>query len=395
MSVEGALSRGILHRAAAIIGVGHTNWVGDAERTKRGEKPHTGIGYAALAFLDALADAGLSQNDIDGLIVGPTVPYERMGEILGINPSWSGQADSGGAILQACMAIATGMAETIALVYGNDQRSAKVEYGGQNAASATNYLAYAYHAPWGMTSQGAIYALMARRYEALGGLTEAGLAQVSVALRASAMLNPNALLRNPLTVEEYMAQPYVCEPLRRPDYCLINDGGVALIITSAERARRVGNKAVHVHGIGRSDLNTDASSLQGRLTDFYYEGQRKAAAASFDMAGVGPSDIDVIQIYDSFSLHVPLALEGYGYCRRGDIARYLTEQGIGLSSSRPVNTSGGHLAESYMQGWNHQVEAIRQIRGACGARQVEGCRFVHYSADVAGKCVSIVYGPGD
>jgi acetyl-CoA acetyltransferase len=112
----------------------------------------------------------------------------------------------------------------------------------------------------------------------------------------------------------------------------------------------------------------------------------------FNMVGAGPKDMSCLQVYDSFSCHIPLALEGYGYCKVGEVGRFMRDHGISLAKGLPVNTSGGHLSESYMQGWNHQVEAVRQMRGECGARQVPNCRFVHYSSDVAGKAVSIVYG---
>src|SRR5690606_24653268 len=156
----------------------HTDWVGDYKRVRDGEKPHDSYGYAALAFKHALEDAGLKREDIDGLIVGPTTANERMGEILNINPRWGGQADAIQAILQAVMAIETGMAECVALVYGNDQRSAKVQYGGPAATGGGAFLSYVYHSPWGLTSQGALYALMFQRYKELLGITEADLGQV-------------------------------------------------------------------------------------------------------------------------------------------------------------------------------------------------------------------------
>jgi len=384
-----------MKKTAAIVGIGQTDWVGDDARVRAGEKPHAAIGYAAVAFRGALADAGIARDDIDGLIVGPTTAYERVGEILGINPRWGGQGDAGQAVIQACMAIENGLAEVIALVYGTDQKSAAVQYGGANAASGNNFLSYIYHAPWGFTSQGALYAMMIRRYQHVYGMTEAELGQVAVAQRRGAERNAQALMRKPMSIDGYLASRYVCEPARYPDYCLINDGGVALIIAEAGRARAMCKNPVYIHGLGRKDLNSGATSLEPRLTDFYLPAQRAAGAASFDMAGVGPKDMDSMQVYDSFSLHVPLALEGYGYCAPGEAGRFMKEQGIAFDGKLPINTSGGHLSESYMQGWNHQLEAVRQLRGTCGERQVKDCRFVHYSADVAGKALSIVYGRGD
>jgi acetyl-CoA acetyltransferase len=148
---------------------------------------------------------------------------------------------------------------------------------------------------------------------------------------------------------------------------------------------------VYVEAIARSELNRNATSLEPRLTEFYLPAQQRAARQLFDTAGIEPEDVDVVQIYDSFSMHVPLALEGYGYCPVGEVGRLLADTGIGPGGGLPVNTSGGHLSESYMQGWNHQVESVRQARGECGPRQVEDCRFVHYSSDVAGKAMSILY----
>ncbi|MGH7114353.1 MAG: thiolase family protein [Stellaceae bacterium] len=376
---------------AAVVGVGHSDWVTDYARTRAGDTPHDSYGYAAIAFRAALADAGIAREEIDGLIVGPTTAYERTGEILGINPRWGGQADAMLAVIEACTAIRAGLAEVVALVYGNDQRSAAIQYGGPQAMGGELFLSYVYHAPWGFTSQGALYAMMFRRYMAMTGCSEAELGEVAVAQRLAASLNPHAIMRKRLTLEDYLGARYICEPLRLFDYCLINDGGVALIIAESGRAQRISASPVFIQGVGRYDLNRGATSLEPRLTDFYRPAQRKVAEQVFGMAGAGPGDIDAFLVYDSFSCHVPLALEGYGYCGTGEAGRFMTEEGISLAGRLPVNTSGGHLSETYMQGWNHQVEAVRQVRGACGERQVPGCRRVHYSSDVAGKAVSIIY----
>jgi acetyl-CoA acetyltransferase len=380
-------------RAIAIVGVGDTDYAADFAHAKAGEKPADSYGYAALAFSRALADAGLVRDDVDGLIVGPTIAQERTGEILGLDVRWGGQADAMTAVLEAAVAISTGRAETIALVYGNDQRTAGTAYGGAEAMGGGAFLSYVYHAPWGFTSQGALYALMWRRFMEVHGLTEADLGQVAVAQRIGASLNPNALMRKRITIEDYLASKYICEPLHLLDYCLINDGGVSLIITTAERAARMQNaRPVYIHGLGRFDLNRGATSLEPRLTEFYRPAQRRAGDDAWNMAGVGPRDMSCLQIYDSFSPHIPLALEGYGYCGYGEAGRFMRDTGISLERGVPVNTSGGHLSESYMQGWGHQVESVRQLRGICGERQVPDCNFVHYSSDVAGKAVSIIYG---
>jgi acetyl-CoA acetyltransferase len=381
-----------LKRAAAVVGVGHSDWVRDWGRVRAGERPADSAGYAMEAFRNALADAKLTRDDIDGLIVGPTTAYERMGELLGLNPRWGDQADAVLAMVQAVAAVESGLAETVALVYGNDQRSVGTQYGGPQAMGGDAFLSYVYHSPWGLTSQGALYALTFRAWAHARGVSEAELGEVAVAQRGWSSLNPNAIQRKRISVEDYLASPYVCEPLHLFDYCLINDGGVALIVTTAERARRVSDRPVFIEAVGRRDLNRGATSLEPRLTEFYLPAQQDCARQAYEMAGFGPEDIDVFQVYDSFSVHVPLALEGYGYCAVGDAGKFLRESGIGPGGKLPTNTSGGHLSETYMQGWAHQVECVRQVRGECGARQVEGCRRVHYSSDVAGKAVSVIYG---
>lgn len=381
-----------MKRSAAVIGVGHTDWVGDWKRVRAGERPDDCYGYAAGAFRNALQDAGIGRDKIDGLIVGPTTAYERMGEVLKMNVRWGDQADAVLSVVQAVQAIETGAAEVVALVYGNDQRSVGTQYGGPQAMGGDLFLSYVYHAPWGMTSQGALYAMTFRRYAEQYGITERELGHVAVAQRQGAARNPNAIQRKEITLDDYMNARYITEPLRLFDYCQINDGGVALIIAEAEVAKKLSDRPVWIEGTGRFDLNEGATSLEPRLTDFYRPAQQAAAEQVFGMAGVEPKDIDVFQVYDSFSVHIPLALEGYGYCDVGGAGKFMSEQGIGLAGKLPTNTSGGHLSETYMQGWAHQIECVRQIRGECGDRQIENARRVHYTSDVAGKAVSIIYG---
>jgi len=381
-----------IKRAAAVVGIGQTDWLGDYEKTKKGERPADSYGYGARAFVNALSDAGIDRSEIDGLIVGPTTAYERMGEILGLETRWGGQADAVQAMMQAVMAIETGMAKVVALVYGNNQRSGGTQYGGPDASGAASFLSYVYHAPWGLTSQGALYAMMLRAYMHERGFTERDMGQVAVAQRGWSSMNPDAVMQAKVTLDDYLASRYVCEPLHLLDYCLINDGGVALIVAEASIAKKMSKHPVFIEALGRSDLNKGATILEPRLTNFYLPAQQQCAEQVFNMAGIGPKDIDVAQIYDSFSVHVPLALEGYGYCPVGEVAKFMAEQGIGPGGKLPVNTSGGHLSDSYMQGWNHQIESVKQVRGTAGKRQVENCRFVHYSSDVAGKCSSIIYG---
>lgn len=381
-----------LRKVAAVVGIGQTDYVEDHARVRAGEKPYDNYGYGAVAFRRALADAGIDRSEVDGLILGH-MAYERGGELLGISPRWGGTAGAVEAVVQACMAIACGFAEVVALVYGNDQRSAKVQYGGPEAMGGDMMLSYVYHSPWGLTSQGALYAMMQRRYMETTGSSSADLGQVAVGQRAWASTNPAAVMQKPITLDDYLAAEYIAEPLRLFDYCMINDGGVALIIAEAERAKRIaGRRAVPIAAMGRADMNEDATSLKPRLIDFYRPGQRKCAEQVYGAAGLGPEDIDGLLVYDSFACHVLYALEGFGFCGIGEAGRFLRETGNGPGGGLPINSHGGHLSESYMQGWGHQLEAVRRLRGEAPGPQYARSRNVQYISDVGGKVFSLIYG---
>jgi acetyl-CoA acetyltransferase len=375
-----------------VVGLGETDYRADYQAAKSGQaNAKDSYGLAALAFKRALDDAGLKKGDIDGLVVGPSIAIERTGEVLGLDTRFSAQADAVNAVMQAMLAIHAGLAECVALVYGNAQRSSAVQYGGPQAMGGERFLAYVYYAPWGLTSQGALYAMMASRYAADTGFTPEDLGRFVVAQRAFACLNEAAIMTAPLSLDDYLAARFICEPLRLFDYCLVNDGGVALILTTRDRARSLETPLVSIAGIGRSELHQNATSLKPRLLDFYHAAHTQAAEQVYGMAGVGPSDVDLVQVYDSFSIHVPVALEGFGFCRPGEAQSLARSGATAPGGAIPVNTSGGMLSESYMQGWNHQIEAVRQLRGRAGARQVGGARHAQYLSDVAGKAASIIY----
>jgi acetyl-CoA acetyltransferase len=367
----------------AVVGVGHTRY------GKLPEYNAYELGFWALK--EALADCGLRFEDIDGLIVNRIPDYQRFCEIAGLNPSYvnitPGQGRFSGICIETAAAlIQGGLATTVALVYGNNGRSGGDRYGGvgdtYGSGGGGQWFAY------GMTSPRAFHALMARRHMELYGTTADQLGTVSKTFRDHAALNPSAVMRTPFTLAEYHASRFICEPLHLLDYCLINDGGVALILTSGERARDLAQPAVHVRGYGM------ATALAGSSfppADFWHAPMRQAAAKSFDMAQVERSDISALMIYDNFTPTVLFCLEGFGYCGEGESGPFVAEGQLALGARYPTNTSGGHLSESYMQGWALNLEAVLQVRGACGERQVRDCTFAHYMA-AAPVVTSIIYG---
>jgi acetyl-CoA acetyltransferase len=267
---------------AVLIGVGDTDYRVDWDRHRAGQPTMSSSGLARLAFCRAIEDAGITYADVDGLYVGVPLTYEPTAEMLGLNVRWASGGDSAQAVQDAAYAIDAGAVDCVALVHGNDQRSRRVAYGGPGASYGDQFLSYVYYEPWGLTSQGALYALVAQRYLLEFGHDETMLAEVAVAQRMHALLNPNAVMREPLTAEDYLASRHIVEPLRLFDYTLVNDGGVALVMASREFAECQGllDRAVQICGLGRSDLNVGATSLEPRLVDYYHPAHTQAATAS-------------------------------------------------------------------------------------------------------------------
>ena len=388
---------GPLKDTVSIVGVGETDYAKDyrdegGRAREKGAVKYDSYTLAARALKRALDDAGLTKDDLDGLGTSG-ISGERASEIFGLNPSWSGSGDASSLIIDATLAINAGLCSTVALVYGNAQRSMDTAYGGSRVTGG-GITSYFYYAPWGLTSQGALYALFFKRHQLLYGTTEEQLAAVSVAFRKHASMNPNAVMQKPITKEDYLSAPYIAEPLRLYDYCLINDGGVAIILQRADMARDARQTPILLSGFGWSELNVDATQLRPRLKHFYHPAHHEVAAQVYPMAGVTPKDIDVFATYDSFSIHLLASLEGFGFCGEGESGAWIQDGRIEVGGELPCNTSGGMLSESYMQSWNHQPELVRQLRGGLGKRQVQGAEVAQYVHDVAGKCRSLIYTKG-
>ena len=373
-----------LRDRTAVVGVG---------ASPQGTFPDSDAYTLALqAFEIALGECGLTRNDIDGLIVqGPGgISFSRMGEMLGINPIVGGNFDVGGPatgplIQYAAMLITSGMCETVALLYGNASRTEGRKFGGATTVSPGNEYSTAFYY-YGLTSPGAASAFQARLHFDTYGTTSAQLAAVPIAQRKHAILNPQAIKKEPLTVEKHQQSKFICEPLHVYDYCLINDGGVALIITSAERAKDMPKKPVFITGMGRQDTYRNSSLPNVNL---WRDSMPKAADMVYGMADVTRADVDAVMIYDSFSINIWFSLENFGFCREGEAGDFTQGGRIELGGELPVNTHGGHLSESYMQGWLHQVEAVRQLRHECGERQVKDAELIQYicRANVASSLI--------
>lgn len=350
----------------AVIGVGNTAYGSFPEMDE--------YSLGAQAFSRAIDDCGISKNQIDGLLVCRIPSYVRMGEVLGLDPQWTitlpghGRM-SGMAIVDAMLALATGQAKYVALIYANIGKSRRVNYGGDENPSMWD--------PWGYTSPGAAHAMMFRRHMELYGTTTRQLAEVSVAFRYHASLYPDAVMKKPITIEDHEESRPIAAPLRLLDYCLITDGAVCIILTTAERARDARKTPVLISGIGALDQFSD-SAIPMFSHDCRYEATRFAGTKSYEMAGLCCEDVDALMAYDNFSPSVLFSLEGLGFCGRGEAGSFVEGGTLRLGGKLPTNTDGGHLSNSYMQGWALNVEAVRQIRGECGERQVPDCEVVQY-----------------
>ena len=326
------------------------------------------------AITRALADAGLSLSDVDGLATSGVSRFSatQVADYLGIQPSWSDSTFAGGSayemyIARASQAIAAGQASTIVISFASNQRSARSRSLGGVVETHTPEAQF--ESPYGPLFPLSYYAMAAQRYMHDYGATRADLAQVAVLAREWALLNPKAFRYDagPLTVDEVLAAPMISSPLTTADCCLVTDGGGAVVVTSLERARDLAKPPVQILGYGESTTNTSMSQVPLLPTGAVASGK-----AAFSRAGLSPSDVDVVALYDSFTITVLLSLEALGFCEPGEAASLVASDRVRPGGDIPLNTSGGGLSYCHpgQYGVLLLVEAVRQLRGEAGARQV-------------------------
>jgi acetyl-CoA acetyltransferase len=347
----------------------------------------------AQAVYRALDDAGISLSEVDGLYA--TTTQSRMAtislaEYLGISPRVHDCSHLGGAsfefhVASAQAAIEAGRCSVAVIAYGSTQRTA-----GRGGLPAGEYIPH--EAPFRPLAPISSYALAASRHMHEFGTTREQLAEVAVAARQWAALNPKAFRHDPLTVADVLNARRVSSPFGVLDCCLFTDGGGALVLVSAERARTMARTPAYVLGVGGAITHQHISGMP----DLTVTGARESGAVAFAMAGLRPPDIDVVELYDAFTITPILFLEDLGFCAKGEGGRFVSDGAIAPGGRLPVNTNGGGLSYCHpgMYGIFLLIEAVRQLRGECGGRQVGNCRFAlaHGNGGVLSAQATVILG---
>lgn len=349
--------------------------VGAAETTKMGKIPDVSVlGLHADAALNAMKDAGLKPSDIDGVATAGVSPVE-LAQYLGITPTYADGTSVGGCsfmlhVRHAAAAINAGLAKTILITHGESGRS-RVGAGGfgRNASSLMGQ----FEMPYGVTSPPTMFTIPVLRYMKTYGVTEEDLAMVAVVQREWAALNPRSSFKDPITVDDVLNSPMIAWPFRMLMCCLVTDGGGALIVTSADRAKDFPNKPVYVLGTGESVETPMVSQMEDFNSSKAF---RVSGKKAFDEAGIKHADVDHLMIYDAFA-HLPLyGLEDLGFVKPGEAKDFVRERNTAIGGKLPMNTNGGGLSymHSGMYGMYALMESVRQMRGTAAA-QVDGAKI--------------------
>jgi 17-hydroxy-3-oxo-4-pregnene-20-carboxyl-CoA lyase len=368
---------------AAIVGIGHTAY---AKRSGISEQR-----AAVEAISAALDDAGLGPQDIDGLARFDIETVNELALLYGMGIRhlrfFAGVPSGGGAVagtlILAAMAIATGQAEVVVCYRARNRgkqssAGAKPLQGGRPWSKTPAQLTdlYQYHVPFGLITPAQEMAMIYRRHMHEFGTTSEHFGAVAVAQRAHAARNPDAVMRAPITLADHQASRWIAEPLRLLDCCLETDGACAVVVTSAARARDTRQRPAYILAGAQAE-----GPIHIQLADYFTHWQehtagRYVAEQLYAMAGAGPADVDAAMFFDHFSPAVILSLEDYGFCARGEGGPFVAAgEHAWPHGSLPVNTHGGSLSEAYIHGYNHILEAVRQLRGTA-ACQVEDAELV-------------------
>ncbi|MDR3448606.1 MAG: thiolase [Alphaproteobacteria bacterium] len=374
-----------LRGKAAVVGVG---------LSRTGEvRGFNSLELMAEASMNALADCGLSLKDVDGLFVGSTtnaMATVSAAEFLGIRPRYAAGTFIGGAAfvanaIDATMALNAGLCDVALIAYGSNQRTA----GGKLVViSEQQPYEMDYKPVYPITS----YALAAARHMHQYGTTREHLAEVAVAARQWARLNPRAFRREPLSIDEVLASQIIARPLSKLDCCLVTDGGAAAIMVRSERAKDFPRKPAYF--LGGAAETTHRQIAQ--MPDLTVTGAARSGPRAFEMARLAPADVDVVQLYDAFTINTIMFLEDLGFCPKGEGGRFVSGGNIAPGGSLPVNTNGGGLSCVHpgMYGLFLLVEAIEQLRRCGGDRQVANAdvALIHGNGGVLSSQVTAIFG---
>jgi len=349
----------------------------------------------------ALADAGLTKDDVDGFMstgMG-TLPPVEVSEYLGLRPTWVDSTGVGGSswevfVEHAVAAIESHLADTILIVYGSTAR-ADLKKGLRRANLAFSSRGPSqYDAPFGHTLI-AKYAMTARRHMHEFGTTIEQLAEIAVSTRYNASLNPDAYYRDLITIDDVAGSGLIADPLTKLHCCIRSDGGGAIVVTRGDRARDLPKPPVWVLGTGGAASHTTMSEWE----DFTQSPAVTSGKLAFGRAGLTPADVDVCQLYDAFTPMVLLTFEALGFCGKGEGGAFVEDGKLRVGGGLPTNTDGGGLSSCHpgMRGMFLLVEATKQLRGECGPRQVEGAEVacVNGTGGWFTSASTVILGTGD
>ena len=359
-----------LRDKACITGIGETAY----------QRGSTGTAFELQieSSLKAIADAGLDPKEIDGVIpigiVSGTaddfidnfgLPDLRFSALIP-----HGGASPAMALQCAAAAVASGVCDHVLITFGRNVSAGSNKAGARIHTMPQFHYVTEFEYPMGSIAPAQIYAPMARRHIELYGTTVEQFGAVAVACRKHALLNDNALMKKPITLEDHRNSRMIADPFRLLDCSLESDGGAAVVVSAAERAVDLKQRRVFISGVASGHPDSPGAITQ--RPDMTSLGIKKAAARAFAMAGVTPADIDVAEIYDCFTYAVIRQLEDMGFCEKGEGGPFVEGGRLELGGELPTNTHGGLLSQAHVWGLNHIVELVRQLRGAAGRAQVAG-----------------------